>query len=373
MSKTPYSPEEKKIIGSYPVWPSYAQVVTAMGRPEPLAEPKYNRPISPKENFRLLLSGKTPYWLPNLSMNNSEALHFRPRQIRDNYATYNIFDGGGAVEYEGLIIRSWFDLDWEFIPVAGGSTIHPGAPKIEDMNDWRDIISFPDLDEVDWKGMAEMNREYLGTDRWNVLAVLSGHWERLMSLMDVDGAAVALIDEDQKDALKEFFDEYTDFMIEMIRRIHEACPVDAVYVHDDWGHQNGPFFSKAVAREMLLPYKRRMIDACHEMGLFYEQHSCGRNEEWINMYIEAGVDLFCPQDINDFDAILEKTKGSRLVIGLPDIFFAPGTPEEEIRAAAATWFEKYKDSRVVTFFFIPNPVFTETVYELSRGYYQNME
>ena len=43
-----------------------------------------------------------------------------------------------------------------------------------------------------------------------------------MSLMDVSGAAMALIDEDQADALQRFLTKYTDFIIDYIPKA-ERC------------------------------------------------------------------------------------------------------------------------------------------------------
>jgi len=147
-------------------------------------------------------------------------------------------------------------------------------------------------------------------------------------------------------------EEYSLFIDDYIGRVHETCPeVDAILVHDDWCHANGPFFSEQVARDLLLLHKKRLVESCHKRGLYYEQHSCGNNERFIDLYVEAGVDLYCPQDINDFDALLAKTRGSNLVIGMPDAYLPEGATTEEKEAAAESWFEKYKDDRIVTYFF----------------------
>jgi len=98
----------------------------------------------------------------------------------------------------------FFDLNWVYVPVAGGSTVAPGKPKIEDMSEWEKYISMPDLDALDWDRCENNNKDYLDTPQHNQLGILCGFWERLMSLMDVEGAAVALIDEDQSEGLIAF-------------------------------------------------------------------------------------------------------------------------------------------------------------------------
>ena len=60
------------------------------------------------------------------------------------------------------------------------------------------------VSEIDFDEMKTMNEKYLGTDRINQLGIHLGFWERLMCLMDVSNAAIALVDEDQEYALQEF-------------------------------------------------------------------------------------------------------------------------------------------------------------------------
>lgn len=361
MSNRPaFDPRELEVIGGAP-----SSVAAPMFPGELPPEPLYNRPITPRENLALALTGQKPYWIPNTGWMFCDVRNFRPRQIPDNYATHLVFDGGDVLEYDSDTKRGWFGLDWVYVPVAGGATVKPGAPMIEDMNDWESIIQWPDLDAVDWKAMGQMNKTFLDTPQSIQLGMLDGFWERLISLMDVSGAAMALIDEDQQDAVHAFFDKYADFMIEYIRRAKEVCPFDFVLIHDDWGTQNGPFFSEETAREMLLPYLKRVVDYIHSEGMFYEQHSCGNCTKLVPVYMEAGVDVWCPQPMNDFDAILAQCKGSRLHIGM-DCPVAPDAPEAEARQAAYDWFAKYGDQQVTLAPMVSNPIFMQEVYKLSR-------
>lgn len=330
-----------------------------------LPDPLYNRPITPRENLALAFSGQKPYWIPTTGWMLCDVRVLRPRQILDNFATHLVSDGGEAIKYDSDTQRGQFGLDWVYVPVVGGATVKPGSPMIEDMNDWEELVQWPDLDAIDWKAIGEMNKDYLNTPQSIEFGIRDGFWQRLISLMDVSGAAMALVDDDQKDAVHAFFDKYTDFLIENIRRVKEVCPIDIVLIHDDWGTQNGPFFSEETAREMLLPYLKRVLDYIHSEGMFYEQHSCGNCTKLVPLYMEAGVDLWCPQSINDFDAILAQCKGSRLHIGM-DCPVAPDVPEAEARQAARDWFAKYGDQQVTLAPMGSNPFFMQEVYKLSR-------
>ena len=82
---------------------------------------------------------------------------------------------------------------------------------------------------------------------------LNGWFERLISFMDFDNAVVALIDEDQKDAVKELFDRLSDLYIKIIDKYLEYFPgIDGFCIHDDWGAQKDTFFSPDTAMEMIV-------------------------------------------------------------------------------------------------------------------------
>lgn len=334
-------------------------------------EPIYNRPITPRENLRRALSGETPCWMPQTGWAFCDVNNFRPRLIPDNYATHLVLDGEDTIEYDSLTKRGWFGLDWVFVPQAGGATVQPGHPLITDMNDWEKLIQWPDLDALDWKCMGEKNKSYLDTPQFNELGILDGFWERLISLMDVSGAAMALIDEDQQDAVKAFFDKYADFLIDYIRRAKEVCAIDGILIHDDWGTQNGSFFSLDTAREMLVPYIKRVVDYIHSEGMFYEQHSCGNCTKLVPAYIEIGIDFWNPQPMNDIEAILKQCRGTRLHLAIDTDPIPETASEEEIRQAARDFVSRYKDENVFFTSMTPNPIFLQELYASSRKAYKD--
>ena len=334
----------------------------------PIEEPIYNRPISEKENFRAWFRGEKTLWRPAGGWYGCDMNVFRPRMNPDNVVAHCICDAERDYQYENNVMRSsWYDLDWVYVPVAGGSTVMPGNPKIEDMKDWKELVKIPDLDELDWEGCAEKNREYLDTPLFNQLGILSGLWERLISLMDVSGAAIALVDEDQKEYVKEFFEAHTEMLIEYIRRMKEICDIDGVLIHDDWGTQRAGFFSLDTAMEMLVPYLKKITDAVHDMGMYFELHSCGKTQDLVPAYIAAGVDQWNPQAMNDLLMLAETYKDQPITFGMQEIDIQPDATEEEQAEAATKWYDTYKDYRVIPAFFrSATPVIRNTIYELSR-------
>lgn len=372
MTRPAFSPTEYDEIGMYPGVET--DTFAGMGLPSLPPHPILNRPISAKENWKLLISGKKPYWIPLGGWAFCDLNVFRPRINPDNVACHITFDGEPAVEYKSNTMKSsWFYLEWEYIPSAGGATVHPGNPKVKDITKWEEYVSMPNLDDLDWESCKNNNKEFLDVDKSNQLGILSGLWERLMSLMDVENAAIAMIDDDEKEGVKRFFDKYTDFLIKYIEKMNDTVDIDCVLIHDDWGHQHSTFLSLDTYKEMLVPYYKRITDACHKMGLWFELHSCGKNQTLVPAYIEMGVDLWCPQVMNDIDTILETYKDEPIAFGVGEPPLSPDATENEIQEAAKIWVEKYKDYKVVQYYLAAPPTFTKYVYEFSRIAYQNEE
>lgn len=365
MARPKFDPKEFEVVGTYPPLKSF----NMSGRPAAQPEPKFDRPISPKENFELLLSGKKPYWIPIHGFYTGDLVQFRPRMHPDNVATHLAFDYEDLIQYETNITTGLFNLPWEWVDMAGGATVHPGKPAVTDINRWEEYVPFPNLDDWDWENCIAKNKELLQTDRLVQVAMLSGLWERLISLMDVENAAIALIDDDQKEGVHRLFDRLCTFYDEYIDRLHKNFNIDAFLIHDDWGHQRAPFFSLETCREMLVPYLKRIVDSCHKRGIYFELHSCGYNERLVPAMIEAGVDLWCGQPMNDYHKLATTYKDSGIAFGVAAP--PPAGTEEETRQMAREFVDKYKDLRIVLTGFMANPAVVPAIYEYSRRAYEN--
>lgn len=269
----------------------------------------------------------TPVWTP---LYFSDTVDFCPSVIPDNIARAFVLCGedfdnekyGGGPDMFGTI--------WEYEPVARGSMVRPGNPRMTDVNDWRKIITLPDVDSWDWKKSREMNAGYLEkwNDMWILFTILTGWFERLISLMDFENAALALIDEDQTDAIHDFFNEITKVYCRIVDKVAEYYPeVECIVVHDDWGSQRSLFFSQDAAMEIIVPHMKTLVDHIHSKGLFADLHSCGHTEDRIEAYLAAGWDAWCPQPMNDSISLQEKY-GDRILI-LPNLTIPENMTEEE--------------------------------------------
>ena len=349
--------------------------------------PVIYRPISIRENYRMNIEGKTPYWIPACGWFFCDVNMFRPRQHPDNLANHQCFDGGPAIDFDALgnVVAGWFDCPIEWEPKSNGAMPRPGRPTLDDMSEWREQLRFPNLDDLDWDEIAAMNVDFLASDKVNQLGIQFGLWERMMNLMDVDNAAVALLDEDQEEGVHSFLDAMADLYIDYIGRMMKVGRIDSIYLHDDWGTQNAPFFSLETARKFFVPPMKRIVDFCHANGIVFEHHCCGNAGALIPAMEECGTDFWIPQDTcNDVDALLEQYQGYHLKLGVYSPYLRRGSSEEEVRELGRQFVEKYAGKNIMycmnkAIAIRPGhdpelfPIWEDAVYEYSRLKFQDAE
>lgn len=380
--------KEHEIIGQYPCIKGFEsdRAKQPDGRFYIPESPQYYRPIPTYQNFKMLFQGKTPYWMPNNGWVNCDVNEFRPRQHPDNVANHQCLDGGDYVDFKSmpLVQRGWFDLPLEWEPKCMGASVRPGNPILTDMNDWKSVLHFPNLDDINWDEMEEMNRLYLASDKVNQLGIQLGLWERMMCLMDVSNAAIALIDEDQEDAVHAFLDKLSDLYCDYIKRVSKIGRIDSVMFHDDWGTNKAPFFSLKTAEKIFVPPLKKIVDCCHELDIIFEHHCCGNAEALVPAMVKTGSDYWCPQaEINNVDRIIDTYKDEHIRFSVYSPTLPRGASEAEIREIGHAFVEKYKNKGVLFTQSVrisdPNhdpslyPIFKDAVYEHSRIAYQDCE
>ena len=352
MSNIPFDEKELEIVSSV--------------KNGPLARRRYARPITEAENMRRTYYEKDPVWIPS----PMAGLEIDPMCIPDNIARGmvrgaehidNDTEAGGPDMY-GVI--------WEYSPKAGGSMVVPGSAILDDVNDWKEVIRFPDVDSWDWEGSAKANAELLASGEWITTTLYTGAWfERLISFMDFENAAVALIDEDQEDALQELLTATTDVICKVIDKIAEYFPqMNLIRIHDDWGGQEQPFFSKDTAMDVLVPHMKRTVDHIHSKGMIADLHSCGHNETRVECYIAAGWDSWSPQPMNDYEKLFREY-GDQIMFGIR-LEDKPADDEAAVRLAdelADKFIVKGRPIRIGAYF--DSEAFEKELYRRSRlGY-----
>ena len=348
MKKIPFDPKELIPIGEEP----------GMFRRPP--RPIFATPITAKENFIGFFKGE-PCWMPS-GMGDCTMMTCK---LAENIARGFVFEAERIDNNTQAGGPDFFGAEWEYVPTVGGSMVRGGDPKVPDITHWEDYITFPDLDKVmDWQACYERNKgTFIKPDKALNVTILTGLFERLISFMDFENAAFALVDEDEQEGVHRLFDKLADFYDDYIDHYHRYLHPDVITLHDDWGSQRAPFFSLSTVREMILPYLKRCVESVHKRGMKFELHSCGKNEMLVPAMIEAGVDTWSGQPMNDFEMLYEKY-GDKIVLGMPITGLSADMEESQMRDVIQAFVEKHPHAMGSAFGAPPQA--SRLLYEISR-------
>ena len=331
----------------------------------------YHFPTTAREGYMGPYRGR-PIWVNYLV----ETQFVNPYIIPDNIARGVVTDAALTNEEKGG--PDMFGIEWEFVPTAGGSMVRPGKPLLEEVSEWREKVRFPDIDSWDWAGAGKRWQENHDPAKAQVFTLVNGFWfERLISFMDFENAAVALITEEDQEELHALFSATTDLACRLVDKICQYFQIDIINVHDDWGSMKNSFFSPKVCAEMIVPYMRKLTDHIHSKGVVADLHSCGKIDNQVQNMIDAGWDSWTPMDICDTEKIFD-TYGDKMIFGvMPERFDPKTASEEEQRGYARRFVEKYcrpdKYARIGNYAIdMLTPAFLEELYVGSRRYFAQL-
>ncbi len=289
-------------------------------------------PITPRENTINFFTGKEYHWVPDWS---SDYFDFSVDCIPDVVA----MGVAGGIDS--------FGVQWD--PVENGlpAMIKPGNPKLREMHEWRDL-EWPDVDSWDWEGRSAQYNAVIDHSRTLRPYIQCGLFERMISLLDFDGALYALLDEPEE--CQAFLNKLADYNIDVINHYNQYFDIDAICLLDDWSAQRAPFFSPQTAREILFPFLKRIVDHVKSLGLIFTWHSCGNGTAFIPMMIEAKIDGWQLQNnAVDLDEAIRLADGN--VIMETSIIFPLDSSNEEIVETITDFVRKYGRNRIATFCF----------------------
>ena len=67
--------------------------------------------------------------------------------------------------------------------------------------------------------------------------------------------------------------------------------VHGIFLTEDWGTQNSTFVSTDILRSFFLDRYKQLFDAIHGHGWHVLLHSCGKVNDFVPLFIEAGADV----------------------------------------------------------------------------------
>lgn len=274
--------------------------------------------MTPRENMILAFDHKETLWIPNVFTDTDRVLQ----------STVN-------ERYEGKESGSdEFGVNYTYVPEADAPIVTPGTQRLSDITRWKEEIVFPDVEAYDWEAGAA--RDTAGWDRENrfsVVMMYNGAFERLHCLMGFENALVALLDEPE--LTSEFFAAFVDYRVKLIRKIAEFYKPDSIMVFDDYGTDSSMMMSPNIWRSVLKPHVKRMIDTAHECELYYILHSCGYIKPIFPDIVELGADAAHPMQYANDVPELKGRFGKQITFtggfNNTGIFDSPTVTEEEIR------------------------------------------
>ncbi|HWQ73948.1 MAG TPA: uroporphyrinogen decarboxylase family protein [Syntrophomonas sp.] len=299
--------------------------------------PAFDHPATHKENYLANLEGHG-YWVPT----SNDVFWFCPTVFPDNQAKGNVHEVL-KVPKDQMGGKDMFGIEWEYGADIGGSTVRPGNPALEDANEWHEKIVWPDLDSWDWQNCADRNRETLASSGLAVeLVICTGWFERLVSFMDFAQAAVAMVDKNQKNAVKELFEKLTDLYIRILDKFLEYFPglIHAVTMHDDWGGQASTFFGDKTVEEMLVAPQKRMAGYIKSKGLYAGFHCCGKIDRLLPYVEKIGYQKLEAQPLVDKDAFYQDY-GKRIMLTVTADPLPENATDDDCRKAAREFVDKY--------------------------------
>ena len=316
----------------------------------------FSTPITPRENYSLLYGGKTPMWIP---YNTDEMAATRIDCDPEDAAR----SPSGGIDGYGV--------EWIWVDVAGGAMVRPGAPKVPDITHWEDYITVPDPDSWDWEASYERNKHKFSPDKFTFVSTSSCLFERMIAVMDFAEAAMALIDDEQKESVHRFLRAITDVKKKFYKNCKKYYHADMVNFNDDWGSQRAEFFSYNTAREMLFPYVKELGDYVHSLGMYFDLHSCGFVESLVPLFVEEGFNSWGGQPMND-KSRLKKEYGDKMLFTFNVPLTDESTNEDVDRILDGLFADMGEDNRVLIACPVENAYFRKQLYARSRMNYDRL-
>jgi len=274
--------------------------------------------MTPEENYLRAIRHDHPQWVPTIIPG----------------ATLN----PPVTERPGEPVKDDFGVQWSLKEQAEGGTYPAhGGHTITDLARWREQITIPDVDAMNWQLVRDQAAEHAppGSGVMKRGFVEFGLFERSYLLLGMEEALIGYMTEPE--LMEELVSAVADYKVALIRRfVTEAGGMDVVWYGDDWGNQTQLFIPPDVWRRIIKPHTKRIYDCIHECGAIIDQHSCGRIDEIFADMVEIGCDMWNPcQPCNDLAGLKRRFAGKITFIGGIDSQFVldrPGVTTDEVRA-----------------------------------------
>jgi uroporphyrinogen decarboxylase len=212
-----------------------------------------------------------------------------------------------------------------------------GLPKLNPLAETRALKSYqwPDPDdERICSRIYKMAEGFPGGDADRFLA--GGHrdtlFEKAYMLVGMENLFEFFFTEPQ--FVLEVFHKITDFNIG-IQKHYFKLGIEAAFLGDDLGCQNGPLINPAYVAQYMAPEYKRLMSVYTEHNILMEFHSCGSIAAFLDLFIDLKLDVINPVQAtaNDLEAIRRATMGKLALHGAVSSGLVFKGPPEKIKEA----------------------------------------
>jgi uroporphyrinogen decarboxylase len=160
------------------------------------------------------------------------------------------------------------------------------------LQDWAKLDSYKPPNPKDPYYFERLEGEM--ADAEDRYVVVTSHFSLLERLEMLHGFADTLQDfylEPRK--CEKVLDMVLEWKIENLRELHRRFGdrVNGIFTTDDWGTQNAPYISNKMFTELFQKRYEKFVNEVHSMGWHFILHSCGKVNDLVPNFIDAGVDM----------------------------------------------------------------------------------
>ena len=232
---------------------------------------------------------------------------------------------------DGLSMRPWKEANPHGLTA---DALLADADCVEDL----DEVAFPESKYLDFSETIEV-LESMG-DVYRLSGFWSAFFHDLTYLFGTEEMLILMLTE--PDVITEALERICGFYLEANEKFFSEAKglVDALFIGNDFGTQNGLLFSPEHFRKFFLPWIEKFAAQAHRHGIDFILHSCGGIADIIPDLIAVGVDCLHPFQVNangmDIPGIAAQFKGEVVFMGGVDTqdLLVNGSADEVCKVAA---------------------------------------
>lgn len=218
-------------------------------------------------------------YVPYHQIGNLGAIHCPEEVVLEDNERYYV-----AIDNYGRRVR--MDKRTSTIPL-------PENYPVETMDDWQKIKHMFEDDACRLTDADIEKAKALQAQGVLIKAEILGGFDILRELMGEENACVAFYEDPE--LIFDILDTISKTNVRVLADISKHLTIDQLSVHEDMAGKTAPLIGPATIREFMLPYYRQSWDLVQNAGTkLFCQDSDGNMNQVIDVFIEAGINIFYP-------------------------------------------------------------------------------